>query len=116
MLIAIYRGIKDGINYAKGKPLQYNELYNVHEFRCGTVQDIVQNEHEQYQQEQLESELLMLKTIVERDNNRAMLLEQELKKAPAKRRETILNKLNTLDRQTYKNKARIDQIKDLLSN
>ena len=116
MLIAIYRGIKDGINYSRGKPLQYNEKYNVHNFPCGNVQNIVHDEREQYKIEQLESELLMLETIVKRDNYRAMLLEQELKKAPAKRRETILNKLNTLDRQTYKNKTRIDQIKDLLSN
>ena len=112
MFRAMYRGFKDGYNHANGKPLQYNKLYNVSIVSRNTVQE----ECAEYKLEQLKSELLMLKTIVERDNKRALLLEHELKTASAKRRETILNKLNTLDKQTYKHKKRMDQIKDLLSD
>lgn len=65
--------------------------------------------------EQLNNEILNLEIIIERDNQRAALLEKELKTATPKRTETLLNKLNTIDKQTLKHHQKINKLKEQLN-
>lgn len=109
MIISFIRGIKDGLLHARGKPLKYNNLYDLQIDAPDTDQQT------QYTIDQLESEVLMIETIIKRDNERAALLEKALTKASYKQRETILNKLNALDKQTFRHRKKIERLQDRIN-
>lgn len=60
--------------------------------------------------EDLNNEILNLEIIIQRDNKRAAYLEKELKTATPKQTETILNKLNTIDKQTLRHRQKINKL------
>lgn len=60
--------------------------------------------------EELNNEILNLEVIIQRDNKRAAYLENELKTATPKQTETILNKLNTIDKQTLRHRQKINKL------
>ncbi len=62
----------------------------------------------------IEDEIAMLEINVERRNEISSILEKELETClNEKRRIILLSKLNTIDKQTYKDLERIRKLKDL---
>lgn len=95
---AIYHGCKDGWNGTT----KYYHLYGLNPY-----DDIQPNEN-------ILEEIATLEIIIERQYNIGIALEKELNNTyDLKKRAVILNKLNVLDKQTLKNKQRLNKLKDL---
>lgn len=58
-------------------------------------------------------EIALLETIIERRDQISIQLEKELENTTPKQRITILNKLNILDKQGFKDRARLKLLKAL---
>lgn len=58
-------------------------------------------------------EIALLETIIERRDEISVQLEKDLLHATPKQRITILNKLNILDKQGFKDRQRLKQLKEL---
>lgn len=62
----------------------------------------------------IENEIILLEINLERRKEAAAILESELQHCRPNRKATILTKLNTLDKQSYKDMERINKLKELL--
>lgn len=79
---------------------------------CQVVHDSTANREPPEIDQNTLDKITMLELIIERRKQSAYILELELENATGKRKATLLNKLNTLDRQTYKDMQELNKLKE----
>lgn len=97
--MGIFKAIKHGFYDGWNNETKYKRLY---------FPDEENDEIPDYS-----DEIALLETIIERRDEICLQLENDLKHAPPNKRITILNKLNILDKQGFKDRARLKLLKAL---
>lgn len=98
-----------GFGFLIGMPLAFVGLYHDNKQAQQQAQQI--EEDTRYE---LEERLTLLESIIERRKRSAYILELELRDAAPNKKASLLNKLNTLDKQTYKDMQELNKLKELL--
>lgn len=102
-MFGIFKAIKHGFIDGWNGTSQYYDLYGLN------PPDDIQPD------EAILEEIATIEIIIERQYNIGVALEKELSNTyDLKKRAIILNKLNVLDKQTLKNKQRLNKLKDLV--
>lgn len=98
--MGIFKAIKQGLTDGWNNETKYRRLYFPDEESDENTLDY-------------SDEIALLETVIERRDTISIQLEKDLEQASGNKRITILNKLNILDKQGFKDRERLKLLKTL---